>query len=84
VYDYRVVVVVVLLGLLIYAGLRRVTVSLLAAITIAPFLLIGLGWPAASALGVLVLAALILFAHRHTLRAKLAEQRPPLERHDAE
>jgi acyl phosphate:glycerol-3-phosphate acyltransferase len=84
VYDYRIIVAVVLMGLLIYGLLRMVTLSLLAAIALAPLILIGLGWPAISAIGLLVLAALILFAHRHTLRAQLSQLRPHPERHDAE
>jgi acyl phosphate:glycerol-3-phosphate acyltransferase len=84
VYDYRIIVAVVLMGLLMYGLLRMVTLSLLAAIALAPLILIGLGWPAISAIGVLVLAALILFAHRHTLRAQLSQLRPHPERHDAE
>ena len=83
VYDYRVVVVVVILGLLMYAMFRKVTLSLLSAIALTPATLLGLGWPAISWVGLLVLAALILFAHRKNLRAQLSELRPYSEKHDA-
>jgi acyl phosphate:glycerol-3-phosphate acyltransferase len=73
VYDYRVVVVVVILGLLIYAVLRKVTVSLLSGIALVAPALFGLGWPNVTSIGLLVLAALILFAHRKNLRAQLGE-----------
>ena len=83
VYDYRVVVVVVLLGLLIYVVLRKVTLSLLAAIALTPAALFGLAWPAVTWVGLLALAALILLAHRKNLRAQLGELRPYLEKRDA-
>jgi glycerol-3-phosphate acyltransferase PlsY len=83
VYDYRVVVVVVILGLLMYIVLRKVTLSLLAAIALTPAALLGLGWPAISWIGLLVLAALLVFAHRKNLRAQLGELRPYPEKHDA-
>jgi glycerol-3-phosphate acyltransferase PlsY len=83
VYDYSVVVVVVILGLLMYAVLRKVTLSLLAALALSPLALIGLGWPAVTALGLLALAALILSAHRHNLRVQLRELWPRREKHDA-
>jgi glycerol-3-phosphate acyltransferase PlsY len=83
VYDYRVVVVVLILGLLIYVILRKVTLSLLAAIALMPAALFGLGWPAISWAGLFVLAALIIFAHRKNLRAQLGELRPYPEKHDA-
>jgi acyl phosphate:glycerol-3-phosphate acyltransferase len=84
VYDYRVVVAVVLLGLLVYTVLRKVTLSVLAAIALTPLALFGLRWPAITVIGLLVLAALILLAHRQNLRAQLGELRPRLEKHDAE
>jgi len=83
VYDYRVVVVVVILGLLIYVMLRKVTLSLLAAIALTPAVLFGLGWPTVSSIGLLVLAALLIFAHRKNLRAQLGELRPYPEKRDA-
>jgi glycerol-3-phosphate acyltransferase PlsY len=83
VYDYRLVVVVVLLGLLMYVISRKVTLSLLAAIALTPAALFGLGWPATSWIGLLVLAALILIAHRKNIRAQLGELRPYSEKHDA-
>ena len=83
VYDYRVVVVVVILGLLVYVMFRRVTLSLLAAIVLTPGALFGLGWPAISWIGLLALAMLILFAHRKNLRVQLSELRPYPEKHDA-
>jgi glycerol-3-phosphate acyltransferase PlsY len=83
VYDYRVVVVVVVLGLLMYAIFRKVTLSLLAAMALTPVTLFALGWPAISWIGLLVLAALIIIAHRKNLRAELSELRPYPEKHDA-
>ena len=83
VYDYRVVVVVVILGLLAYLFLRKVTLSLLAAITLTPAVLFGLGWSPVTSIGLLVLAALILFAHRKNFRAQLGELRPYAEKRDA-
>jgi acyl phosphate:glycerol-3-phosphate acyltransferase len=83
VYDYRVVVMVVILGLLVYAVLRKVTLSLLAAIALTPPALFGLGWPAVTAIGLLVLAAFLVYAHRKNLRAQLRELRPYSEKHDA-
>ena len=83
VYDYRVVVVVVVLGLLIYVMLRKVTLSLLAAIALTPAVLFGLGWPPVTSIGLLVLAALLIFAHRKNLRAQLGELRPYPEKRDA-
>jgi acyl phosphate:glycerol-3-phosphate acyltransferase len=83
VYDYRVVVVVVIMGLLMYVVLRKVTLSLLAAIVLTPAVLFGLGWPAISWAGLLALAVLILVAHRKNLRVQLGELRPYTEKHDA-
>jgi glycerol-3-phosphate acyltransferase PlsY len=83
VYDYRVVVVVVLLGLLVYTVLRKVTLSLLAAIALTPPALFGLGWPTITSLGLLALAMLVLLAHRKNLRAQLGELRPHPEKRDA-
>jgi acyl phosphate:glycerol-3-phosphate acyltransferase len=83
VYDYRIVVVVALLCVVIYAVLRKVTLSLLIAIALTPPALVGLGWPAVTSIGLLVLATLILLAHRANLRAQLGEVRLYLEKHDA-
>ncbi|HET9224436.1 MAG TPA: glycerol-3-phosphate acyltransferase [Roseiflexaceae bacterium] len=83
VYDYRVVVVVVILGLLMYAIFRKVTLSLLAAMALTPVMLFALGWPAITWIGLLVLAALIILAHRKNLHAELSELRPYPEKHDA-
>ena len=83
VYDYRVVVIVVLLGLLVYAVVRKVTLSLLAAIALTPPALFGLGFPASTTIGLLMLAAFILLAHRKNLRAQIGELRPYPEKHDA-
>jgi glycerol-3-phosphate acyltransferase PlsY len=79
VYDELVVGVVVIVGLLIYAVIRKVTLSLLGAIALTPLALLVLGWPPVTWIGLLVLAALLVFAHRKNLRAQLAELRPHAE-----
>ena len=83
VYDYRVIMIVALLGILAYAVLRKVTLSLLIAIALTPLTLFALGWPAVTSIGLLLLATLILLAHRTNLRAQLGELRPYPEKHDA-
>jgi glycerol-3-phosphate acyltransferase PlsY len=83
VYDYRTVLAVVILGLLIYIALRKLTLSLLAAITLTPAAAFGLGWPPVTSIGLLVLAALLVLAHRKNLRAQLGELRLFPEKRDA-
>jgi glycerol-3-phosphate acyltransferase PlsY len=70
-YDYRIALSLLVLFLIGFALLRSATLGLMLAIVLLPLVLLALGQPPSAVVALALLAALVLYAHRANIRARL-------------
>lgn len=70
-YDYQIALVLLVLFLIGFALFRSATLGLMLAIVLLPFVVLALGRPPSAVVALALLAAIVLYAHRGNIRARL-------------
>ena len=73
-YNYLIPLVILGLLLVFFLLVRSITLAAMAAIALAPLALLGLGMPPDMVVTMAALAVVIVYAHRHNIRARLVRR----------
>jgi glycerol-3-phosphate acyltransferase PlsY len=70
-YDYLIPLILLGMVVLLFAVLRSITLAFVIALALLPLVLLAAGWPWPAIGSVVALAAIVLYAHRANIRARL-------------